>query len=121
MFFSHHEKFPVSETLARTVFLTSLVSFVVFLFLDLLRPGFVAKTFSVHWFLLAAIVSGVWWAFVVKEKKEKKKLQLLVALFFGLIGLFVVWQFRADLSDFLVLVLPLAFLTPFLVIYLLRR
>lgn len=121
MFFSHHEKFSASETLARTIFLTSLVSFVVFLFLDLLRAGFVSNTFSVHWFLLAAIISGIWWSCVIKEIKERKWLQNLSVFLLGLAEIYLAWGFRAALGDFLVLVLPLAFLTPFLVLYLLRK
>lgn len=121
MFFKHHENFSASETLSRTIFLTSLISFIVFLGLDLLRPGFVSNTFSVHWFLLVAIISGVWWAVVVKEQKEKKKLQFLFSAVLGLAGAFIVWQFRPDLGDYLVLVLPLALVTPFLVRYLLQK
>ncbi|MFA6131741.1 MAG: hypothetical protein WC702_01570 [Patescibacteria group bacterium] len=119
MFFKHQEKFSVLEILTRTIFLTTVVSFFVFLAFDLFRPGFVSNTFSIHWFLLVAIVSGIWWAGVVKERKENKILQFLSAFIFGLAGVFVVWQFRANLSDFLVLVLPLALVVPLLVIYLL--
>jgi len=120
MFFSHHEKFSVSETLARTFFLTSTISFFVFLGLDLLRPGFVSDTFSVHWFLLIAIVSGVWWGSVVKELKEKSFFQILSAFIFSLVGVCITWQFRADLSDFLVLLLPLVLVVPFVVLLLVR-
>jgi len=120
MFFRHHEKFSVSETLVRTFFLTSTISFFVFLGLDLLRPGFVSNTFSVHWFLLIAILSGVWWGSVVKELKERRAFQILSAFVFGLVGVYVTWQFRADLSDFLVLLLPLVLVVPFAVSLLIR-
>lgn len=50
------------KPLARTLFLTSLVSFGIFLAADLARPGFVSSYFSVHWILLITIVSGIWWS-----------------------------------------------------------
>lgn len=50
------------KTLAHTLFLTSLVSFAVFLAADLARPGFVSSYFSVHWILLIAIASGIGWS-----------------------------------------------------------
>lgn len=120
MFFSHHKKNPVSEVLARTFFITSTISFFVFLSLDLLRPGFVSDTFSVHWFLLITIVSGIWWGSVVKELKERRVFQILSAVIFGLVGVYTTWQFRADLSDFLVLFLPLVLVVPFVVLLLVR-
>jgi hypothetical protein len=121
MFFERREKFFPWEILTRTVFLTSAISFFVFLAFDLLRPGFVSNTFSVHWFLLVAVVSGICWARQIKEIKDRKFLQLLSASIFGLAGLFIGWQFRTALNDFLVVILPLALATPFLVIYLLRK
>lgn len=68
MFWKKRVNFQPIEILTQTVFLTATLSFVVFLLFDLLRPGFVSNVFSVHWFLLAAIVSGIWWGSVVKDK-----------------------------------------------------
>lgn len=69
MFGEKNSQIKSAERLARTLFLTTLVSFLFFLLLDLWWPGFVSKVFSVHWFLVAAIVSGIWWGNVVKNKK----------------------------------------------------
>ncbi|MFH1253213.1 MAG: hypothetical protein V1664_02675 [Candidatus Uhrbacteria bacterium] len=68
MFFHHHE-INFFETISRTVFLTAAISFVVFLAFDLLIPGFVSRVFSVHWFLLVALISGFCWGSVVKDSK----------------------------------------------------
>ena len=46
--------------IARTFFLTSFFSFVFFVLLEFLRPGFVSRFFSVHWFLGVAILSALW-------------------------------------------------------------
>ena len=59
------------EVLARTVFFTSFVSFVVFFVLDTLFPGFVSRFFWVHWFLLVAILSALWWNFSLHKKKQE--------------------------------------------------
>jgi hypothetical protein len=121
MFFKKHKEFHPVEIVLRTVFLTSLISFLVFLTLDLLRPGFVSRTISVHVFLAVAVVSGFFWSHLVKRVEEGKWPVSLFALIFGLAGIFVSWNFRADLSDYLVVVLPLAAIVPFLVIYLLHE
>ena len=50
------------EPVARTGFFMSLISYVVFLFLDFVRPGFVSRAFSVHLFLAATLLFGAWWS-----------------------------------------------------------
>ena len=49
--------------IARTGFYVSVVSYLVFLLADLIKPGFVSNYMSVHWFLFAAIVFAVWWSY----------------------------------------------------------
>jgi len=121
--FWHHKEINFSETISQTLFLTALSSFVVFLSLDLLLPGFVSRILSVHWFLLVAMISGVWWGIQRTEIKDLKISWWLwiVTSLFSVVFVGLLWSFRADLSDFLVLVLPLAFMAPFLVILLARR
>lgn len=67
MFFKTKKDFKPKEIIFRTLFLTSLVSFVVFLVLDLSFSGFVSRVFFIHWFLLAAIVSGIGWGVYFKD------------------------------------------------------
>jgi hypothetical protein len=69
MFGNKSPKENFIEPFGKTLFLTTLVSLIFFLILDLVWPGFVSKTFSVHWFLLAAIISGIFWGSVIKNKK----------------------------------------------------
>lgn len=47
-------------SVARTGFYAALVSYAAFWLCDAIRPGFVSNYFSVHWFLIAAIVFAVW-------------------------------------------------------------
>lgn len=52
------------KSIAYTGFIVSLVSYVVFWGADIARTGFVSRYFSVHVFLLAALVFGGWMMFV---------------------------------------------------------
>jgi len=117
MFFKKTEKFHPAEVISRTIFLVSLISFAIFLLGDLWQPGFVSRVFSVHWFLFSALISGIWWGSLTKESRERSWLQWILAFIFGLIGIYLAWQFRTDLKDYLILVLPLALIVPFLVIW----
>lgn len=55
----------------RTGFLVSCLSYGLFALADYLRPGFVSYVFSVHWFLLAAMVFGVAWAMTADTRAER--------------------------------------------------
>jgi len=55
---------------AKTGFLTSLTSYAVFMLADYARPGFVSYVFSVHWFLLSALIFGIWWSFTYNESQD---------------------------------------------------
>jgi len=121
MFFNQKKEINTVEIISRTLFFTSLISFFCFLFLDLINTGFVSRTFSILWFLLAAVISGIWWGAIVKEIKEQRFWQFFSAAIFAIFGVILTWQFRADLSDSLVLIIPLVLLTPFVVIWLVRE
>lgn len=121
-------KINAKEVIFRTFFFSSLFSYLFFLALDLFFPGFVARSFSVHWFLLAIIVTGFLWSRFQDNKESENKISLLrrftgflIAGFIGLILGFFIWQTRAVFDDNLLVVLPLAFLTPFLVLWMLRE
>ena len=49
-----------SEAIARTGFVTSVISYAIFWIADIIHPGFVSDYFSVHIFLLAAIAFAGW-------------------------------------------------------------
>ncbi len=79
MYFTQAEQ----EAIAETGFFTSLLSYVLFWTLDVLRPGFVARFFSVHVFLVGLIVFGVWWGAVVEEYTDRPRLQHAVLVLCG--------------------------------------
>lgn len=79
------------EIISRTVFFTSLVAYVVFWLADLFEPGFVSRYFSVHLFLLAAIISGFLWSRAMVEYEERPMTQLCGAIILGVIFSTLVW------------------------------
>jgi hypothetical protein len=107
-------------TISRTGFYVSLISYVVFWVLDILKSGFVARTFSVHIFLFSAIVFGIWWAIVVKEYTERPWLEMLFALVLGILLSVLTWIFGEGLGMFRFLIVIIAFLIPLLFLRLLR-
>ncbi len=62
-----HLDSPAQQAVARTGFYASIVSYAVFWACDAIRAGFVSDYFSVHWFLLAAIVFASWWGALHEE------------------------------------------------------
>ncbi|PJA47511.1 hypothetical protein CO172_00995 [Candidatus Uhrbacteria bacterium CG_4_9_14_3_um_filter_36_7] len=50
------------KSVAKTLFLTSCISYLCFLGIDFFRFGFISRFFWIHWFLLVAIISAVWWS-----------------------------------------------------------
>jgi len=48
------------SSIAKITFLTSLISYGVFLLFEYLRPGFVSFVFSIHWFLIVIVGCGIW-------------------------------------------------------------
>jgi hypothetical protein len=95
MFF-HKKPWSIAEPLARTIFFTSLVSYVAFWIVDAVRPGFVSRYLSVHLFLLVSIFSGVWWSIEVPSLKERPWISFLICGFFSLV--FAVWCWKVDLD-----------------------
>ncbi len=108
---------PWQESVARTGFFTSVISYGIFLALDLARPGFVSRAFSVHLFLLAAILFGAWWSSFADAKKPRSVLTHLLSALFALLAAVLVWNLGETLGDLRGLFAVLAFLA---VIYLVR-
>lgn len=84
--------FDQQESIARTGFYVSFFSYGLFWMLDLLRPGFVARFFSVHIFLLGVIVFGIWWGAVVEEYADSPVMQHGVAFLCGILLAVLVWS-----------------------------
>ena len=108
------------ETLARTLFLTSISAFFVFAVSDMLRPGFVSNYFSVHWVLLVAVASGLWWSLVGHGGRDRRGVFTVVSLSAGAALSASAWRMSEGLGEYVLLVVCVAFFTPLLILQLLR-
>ncbi len=108
------------ESISKTAFLTSLTSYVLFWLMDLMQPGFVARYFSVHIFLLGAIIFGVWWAGSVEEYTDRPLLQVLVAYAFGFILSVITWNITKDMGVIRGVLVLVSFLIPLFVLKLIK-
>jgi hypothetical protein len=108
------------EAISKTCFLTSLTSYVMFWLMDLIQPGFVARYFSVHIFLLGIIFFGIWWSKVVEEYTDRPLLQVLVAYSFGFILSVITWNSAKELGMIRGLLVIIAFLIPLFVLKILK-
>ncbi len=98
--------------IARTGFFVSLISYGIFWSMDAMRPGFVARSFSVHLFLLGTIVFGVWWAIVVREYRERPWLQRLCATILGFFLAVLTWRLGEGFGAFRFLMVIVALCLP---------
>jgi len=107
------------NAIAKTAFHTSLLSYVLFLLADYVRPGFVSYVFSVHWFLLAAVVTGILWAGRSFEQKEERLFatawRWCWQLFFGCVLAMLVWQNGDVFGDLRIFITLVGFLIPWMV------
>lgn len=108
------------EAIAETGFFTSLLSYVLFWTLDVFRPGFVARFFSVHVFLVGLIVFGVWWGAVVEEYTDRPRLQHAVLVLCGLCVGVLTWNLSSAFGSWRIIMSALAFLIPLLFFRLLK-
>lgn len=107
----------------KTVFHTSVLSYAIFFVADELRPGFVSATFSVHWFLLVAIVSGVLWAMAhdreASERFVGRMWRWAWQVVFGVLLGAIIWKHGSSFGDLRIFVTLVGFFVPMLVIKLL--
>ena len=71
-------------------FMTFGLTYVVFLCLEYLRPGFVAHVFSVHWLLVVTAVFGAVW-FRSSSVNRGGSWAVAVAGIIGLLAAIIVW------------------------------
>ena len=84
-----------------------------FLFLDVLRPGFVSDVFSVHWFLLGALVCGAAAISITPPAMEGKGVAKIVGtLLAGTILSLLVWRAGEAFGDLRIFLAILAFVLP---------
>ena len=109
--------------IAKTGFYISLISYLVFLLAEYVKPGFVSNYMSVHWFLLFTIVFAIWWSFVRCKNKPLRYRSVtywLVSVCLGLLAAVIVWQAGSDLEEFRILSSILALALPVVVLGVLR-
>ena len=106
--------------IARTGFYTSVVSYLVFLLADAIKPGFVSNYMSVHWFLFAAILFAVWWGSQPRKVSHLSYVPYVLSVLLGFIAAILVWNLGTDLENFRILSSILAFLLPPIVLGVLR-
>lgn len=96
--------------LLRTAFLTALLSYLGFLVIEYLEPGFMSNSFSVHVIGALAVVLGMLW---YPSAEREQNVGKLVPLVLGLAAALIVWNEGTMFGDFRalltvgVLVLPL--------------
>ena len=108
------------EKISRVGFFTSATAYVVFWLADILRPGFVARYLSVHLFLLAAFVFGVWWMRSVKEYHDWPFFQYATAAVFGVLFAALAWNLGAGFESYRLLAVAGAAVTPAVILSLVR-
>lgn len=108
------------ELIARTGFYVSTASYAVFWIADVLRPGFVARSFSVHLFLLAAIAFGIWWGMVSEAHGRRRFLPAFVAAGVGIVFCVAAWQLGEGFDEYRLLFAASALFIPNVVMSLLR-
>lgn len=116
VYFETHEQ----EMIARTGFFVSLASYGIFWLLDLLHPGFVARFFSVHLFLLGAILFGIWWGSVVQEYADRARAQYFVLASCGIFAAVLTWNLGAVFGGWRVIVSAVTLVVPVMVLRLLK-
>lgn len=113
-------------SIAKTGFVTSLVSYIAFLALEWMRPGFVSNFLSPHLFLLAGLIFGVWW---VMEEQKRPTSPTPMGRITGIIGLVALsfllawfaWHEGRPFGDFRVIVALIALGLPSLIVYSLKN
>ena len=120
MIWQKHTLTPL-ERIARTGFLVSLASYLVFWLTDLIQPGFVSRYFSVHIFLLAMFIFGVVWASVMKQYTDRPWVHTPVVMVFGIVLAILTWSLATELEVYRVPLVLIAFCTPSILYVLIKN
>ena len=110
------KKWRAREEIAKTGFLTALVSYVSFWFVDLIQPGFVSRYFSVHIFLLVLVVFGIWWAQEMEEYEEKPLVQTAIAGLSGIAAAVLIWGASEGLDEYRAALVVIGLVTPWFIL-----
>ncbi len=119
MIWSSH-KTGFLERIARTGFLVSVGSYVLFWVFDLIEPGFVSRYFSVHIFLLSSIIFGLIWGVAVDEYTSRPWIESFVAFVLGVLLAVITWSVSDGLEGYRLVLVPIALITPSVIYVLIR-
>jgi hypothetical protein len=124
-FFDHLHNFfhphDALEDIAKTGFFVSVISYVMFWGVEVMRPGFVSRHFSVHIFFLIAIVFGSVWNDRMHDYQNHPVLQRIAVLLFGIVLFVLTWNLGEGLAASRIVVSLIAFLVPVVVLKLIAR
>ncbi len=98
--------------LARLGYCVSFFSYLFFLMLEYLRPGFVSNYLSVHLFLIPAIIFGILWA---RKSPSYPFSSFLFPLSISILFSVFTWREGRAFEDYRVLMTLVAFFLPMLV------
>ncbi|MBI2473088.1 hypothetical protein HYV70_00845 [Candidatus Uhrbacteria bacterium] len=109
------------EPLVRTGFLTSLLFYILFWFTDFLIPGFVSRYFSVHLFLLTALVCGLLWSHVIDTYRQHPQWRRFIVFSLGFMFALLTWKFTSGLGFERFFLVMVVFFTPTLLSFFLNE
>lgn len=112
------------RSIAQTGFFVSILSYALFAVADYWRPGFVSYHFSVHWWLLAVIIFGGWWAKYSLESDKIDPSRLIawpIKLATGALLFVILWEEGGVFGDFRIVLALVGLLLPWLVAMLLSK
>lgn len=103
------------KSIAKTLFYTSLISYLVFGLAEYIRPGFVSYHFSLHWFVLPMIIGAILWS----DEKAKaghvdKVFRVVVKILLNLLLFIIFWIQGKVFGDFRFIIALCALATPWI-------
>jgi hypothetical protein len=100
------------KLIAKTLFYTSITSYVIFAFAEYIRPGFVSYHFSLHWFLLPLLIGAFFW----KEEigKSNRLIATILRIVISATVFAIVWSEGAVFGDLRLVVALCAFALPWI-------
>ena len=111
----------MTESIAKTGFLTCLTSYITFWLLDAMRPGFVARYFSVHIFLIGVVGFGFWWSSVVKKYSDRRMLQWFISSILAIVMSVIIFQSTQNLGALGVFLALLSLFVPALFLRIIKQ
>lgn len=110
----------LETSVAGTAFTAFSAAYAAFWLAELARPGFVSRFLSVHLFLLAAVVSGAWYAVRVERYRDRPLMQYACAFLLAPLAAYAMWRLGEGFGDGRLLAAALAAAVPPIVVPLLR-